>query len=443
MKKIRGAVLALFALTLGSMAALAQTDNTAYGTHALYSDTSGSYNAAFGYSALVDNTTGNSNTAIGFGTLYYATTTSENTAVGAGALSYTTSGNDNTAIGANALYSNTAGSSNTAVGVSALQNNTTATYNTAIGWEALYSNTSGEYNTATGYEALASNTTGTYNSAHGYGALGGNSTGSYNTAEGSFALAESDHGSGSASSAFGYSALPISTGSNNTAVGYEALDNDGTGGDNIGIGYEAGYNITSGTYNIDIGSIGSSSDSGTIRIGTPGTQTSFFAAGIDGVTVSSGVEVFINSSGQLGTVNSSLRFKEDVHDMGDASSAILRLRPVTYRYKQPYADGSKPIDYGLIAEEVAEVYPDLVVRGTDGQIQTVQYQKLTPMLLNELQKQHQLVEQMGKTMAQQQETIRLLKTQQTETIQLLEKRLAALEAQQQSSARLEARVATQ
>jgi len=128
--------------------------------------------------------------------------------------------------------------------------------------------------------------------------------------------------------------------------------------------------------------------------------------------------------------------------MGDSSSAILRLRPVTYRYKQPYADGSKPIDYGLVAEEVAKVYPDLVVKGADGQIQTVQYQKLTPMLLNELQKQHLLLEQMGKTLEQQQETIQLLKAQQTETVQLLEKRLAAMEAGQ-SSARLEARVAAQ
>jgi hypothetical protein len=195
--------------------------------------------------------------------------------------------------------------------------------------------------------------------------------------------------------------------------------------------------------------LGSSSDSHTIRIGTPGTQTSFYAAGVDGVTVSSGVEVYINSSGQLGTVNSSIRFKEDIHDMGDASGAIFRLRPVTYRYRQSYADGSKPVDYGLIAEEVSEVYPDLVVKGADGQIQTVQYQKLTPMLLNELQKQHRLVEKMEKTleqqqeaMARQQETIQLLRAQQTGTFQLLEKRLAALEVVQ-PSARLEARVAVQ
>jgi hypothetical protein len=98
--------------------------------------------------------------------------------------------------------------------------------------------------------------------------------------------------------------------------------------------------------------------------------------------------VYINSSGQLGTVNSSIRYKEDVHDMADASNKLFQLRPVTYRYKQAYADGSRPVDYGLIAEEVAQVYPDMVARDASGQIQTVQYQKLTPMLLNEVQKQH-------------------------------------------------------
>jgi polyhydroxyalkanoate synthesis regulator phasin len=215
-----------------------------------------------------------------------------------------------------------------------------------------------------------------------------------------------------------------------------------TGSYNIGIGFWGGAYVQSGSYNIDIGNnTGTSTDSGTIRIGNS-NQSSFYAAGIDGVTVSSGVPVYINSSGQLGTVNSSIRYKEDVHDMADASSAIFLLRPVTYRYKQPYADGSKPIDYGLIAEEVAKVYPDLVVRNADGDIQTVQYQKLTPMLLNELQKQHRLIEQMEKNAEQQQQTIQLLQAQQTETVQALEKRLTALEAAQPST-RLEARVATQ
>jgi hypothetical protein len=147
-----------------------------------------------------------------------------------------------------------------------------------------------------------------------------------------------------------------------------------------------------------------------IRIGST-SQNSFYAAGVYGVTtaLTGAVEVFVDSAGQLGTKSSSIRFKEDVHDMADASDGLLQLRPVTYRYKQAYADGSQPVDYGLIAEEVAQVYPDLVARNASGQIETVQYSKLTPMLLNEVQKQHQLVEQ------------------QAETIRLLEKRLAALE----------------
>jgi hypothetical protein len=167
------------------------------------------------------------------------------------------------------------------------------------------------------------------------------------------------------------------------------------------------------------------------------------------------IEVMIDENGQLGTVNSSIRFKEDVRDMAAASDGLMRLRPVTYRYKQPYADGSKPIDYGLIAEEVAEVYPDLVVKNADGQIQTVQYQKLTPMLLNEVQKEHKLLEQQEKTIEQQSETIQRQEqsaAQQAETIQrlekqlsalpLLEKRLAALEAAQPSSTMLESRLET-
>jgi hypothetical protein len=134
----------------------------------------------------------------------------------------------------------------------------------------------------------------------------------------------------------------------------------------------------------------------------------------------------------LGTVLSSIRFKEDVHDMDTASSAIFRLRPVTFRYKQPYADRSDPIEYGLIAEEVAKVYPDLVVKDASGQIQTVQYQKLTPMMLNELQKQHQLLEE-------QQAKIEQLEKQMA-AVPALEKRLTALEESQPSSARLEARL---
>jgi hypothetical protein len=208
------------------------------------------------------------------------------------------------------------------------------------------------------------------------------------------------------------------------------------------------YNPVGSNFNIDIGNYGSGNDNGVIRIGTPGWESSFYAAGINGVGVSGGIPVYINSNGQLGTVNSSIRFKEDVHDMAAASDGLMKLRPVTYRYKKAYADGSKPVDYGLIAEEVAEVYPDLVVKNSDGQIQTVQYQKLTPMLLNEVQKEHKQLEQQAATIQQQaatidkqSETIQALQTQ-LAALPLLEKRLAALEAAQPSSTLLETRLVT-
>jgi hypothetical protein len=244
-----------------------------------------------------------------------------------------------------------------------------------------------------------------------------------------------DNVGGNNNTAFGYETLlNNNSGIENVAVGDTALGGNTAGSYNIGIGEGAGGNNQTGSYNIEIGASGTSSESGVIRIGTSGDQTSFYAQGIDGVTVSSGVPVYINSSGQLGTVNSSIRFKEDVHDMSTASDGLMRLRPVTYRYKQPYADGTKPIDYGLIAEEVAQVYPDLVVRSADGQIQTVQYQKLTPMLLNEAQKQRRLLEE-------QEAKIQQLEKQ-LAALPLLEKRLTALEAAQPSTAVLETRLAT-
>jgi hypothetical protein len=227
-------------------------------------------------------------------------------------------------------------------------------------------------NAAVGDLAMYTNTTGSSNAAVGATALYSNSTAGWNTA-------------------IGYAALYKVTSAGNTAVGANALGYATTGGNNIGIGFDAGVSAPASVANsIYIGSQGAASDSGVTRIGTQNTQTSFFAAGISGVNVS-GVPVLVNSSGQLGVASSSRRFKEDIQDMGDSSSGLLRLRPVTFRYKQAYDDGSKPLDYGLIAEEVAEVYPDLAVKGADGQIQTVQYQKLTPMLLNELQKQAEII----------------------------------------------------
>ncbi len=176
-------------------------------------------------------------------------------------------------------------------------------------------------------------------------------------------------------------------GGGNTALGSQALTNT-TGGGNIGIGNFGGYNLTTGGDNIDIGHQGVAGESGTIRIGTPPNHTKAFVAGIRGVTtgVANAINVVIDSNGQLGTISSSRRYKEDIADMGEASERLRALRPVTFRYKTPYADGGKPIQYGLIAEEVAEVFPELAVRNAEGQPETVKYQDLTPLLLNEVQK---------------------------------------------------------
>jgi len=346
----------------------------------------GGFNTTLGFGALASNTTGLQNTATGYQALESNTTGNTNTASGTFALEGNTTGSDNTASGFRALVNNIGGNDNTAGGSGALQFNTTGSYNSAFGAAALDANVTGNMNAASGFSALSNNTTGTNNTASGAFALEGNTTGSQNTALGQFALGAN------------------ATGNNNIAVGNQAANN------------VSGSNSN----NIHIGSQGLANDSGAIRIGTPGAQSSFVAAGVRGITTGSNdaVPVMIDSSGQLGTVSSSRRFKADIQDMGDASSDLLRLRPVTFRYKQPFADGSKPIQYGLIAEEVAEVYPDLVAHSADGQIETVKYQVLDSMLLNELQKEHQQVQS------------------QAEEIRMLQLRLAALEQLLSSTVRI-------
>ena len=175
---------------------------------------------------------------------------------------------------------------------------------------------------------------------------------------------------------------------NNTALGSNALAVNTTGANNTAVGKDAGNLLTTGSNNIDIGHVGAAAEAATIRIGTAATQTKAFVAGIRGITTGSNnaVAVLIDSNGQLGTVSSSRRYKEDIADMGGASARLQALRPVTFRYKQPYANGEKPVQYGLIAEEVAEAFPELAVFNAEGQPETVKYQDLTPLLLNEVQK---------------------------------------------------------
>jgi hypothetical protein len=220
-------------------------------------------------------------------------------------------------------------------------------------------------------------------------------------------------------------------GNSNTANGGGALYSNTTGSGNIALGNNAGQKITTGSYNIAIGNSGLSTDSGVIRLGTVGLQRATFIAGINGVTTSGGVEVFINSSGQLGTVTSSRRFKDDIRDMGSASEKLMNLRPVTFRYKKAAESGAHPLQYGLIAEEVAKVYPDLVQYDKAGKPFTIYYHLLTPMLLNELQKAHRQA-------AAQQNEIALLRRENAD----VKSELASLKLTQQQQTRILAKLTT-
>ena len=200
---------------------------------------------------------------------------------------------------------------------------------------------------------------------------------------------------GSNNTAVGESALFLNTsGARNTAVGEDALRNT-TGDDNTAVGQDAGFRATTGDHNIYLGANvgGVPGEANTMYLGRVGTQTTTFIAGVRGITTGAdAIQVLIDSIGQLGTVSSSRRYKEDIQDMGRASAGLLDLRPVTFRYTQASTDGATPIQYGLIAEEVAAIYPDVVVYNDAGQPETVQYRKVNAMLLNEVQRQHRQIE---------------------------------------------------
>ena len=272
----------------------------------------------------------------------------------------------NVGIGHRALEQNSSGAQNTAVGAFALGSNTTGLYNTAIGTSALASNDDGVYNVAIGQNALITNSSGGNNTAVGAEALRTTSTGGGNTAIGTVSLQSN------------------STGFQNTAIGVGALVNNSTGFRNIAIGGSAGYQVTTEQDNIAIG-IGVSGlpgENSTIRIGRAPLQTAAYIAGISGATSAAGVSVFVNSDGKLGTLTSSARFKENIQDLREGSEGLLKLRPVSFRYK-PEIDAAGLEQYGLVAEEVAAVYPDLVTRDAGGQPEAVRYHLLVPMLLNE------------------------------------------------------------
>lgn len=270
---------------------------------------------------------------------------------------------------------------NTAIGFQALYSSTFSFYNTATGLHALYSNIGGESNTATGVDALYSNTTGSFNTANGYFSLWRNTTGFQNTAIGRYSL------------------LNNTTGKNNTANGAWALAGNSTGSYNIALGFQAGGSITTGGNNIDIGNRGVAGDANTIRIGTTGTQTNAYIAGISGATVPTGAAVIVDAEGHLGTTTSSGRFKEAIKPMDKESEAILALKPVTFRYKHEVDPAGTP-QFGLVAEEVANVNPDLVAHDEQGKPYTVRYEAVNAMMLNEFLKEHKAVQEQGATIAE-------------------------------------------
>jgi trimeric autotransporter adhesin len=411
-------------------------NNTAVGANALHDNTTGGYNVGIGSRALASNTTGdfnmaigtealtnnnaNYNLAVGFRVGFNNTTGHHLTGIGAGALFSNTTGSFNTALGADALDNNTHGDENTAIGYQALFNNIWGNKNTAIGYRALFSYSgSGGDNTAIGDEALFSNTNGTENTAIGEEALFFNTTGLFNTAIGYKALFHNRGEFPGGNTAIGAFALEgNTTGTDNTAIGPAALASNTTGSDNVAVGYRAGLNVGTARNVICIGAEVRGADvSNTTCIGN-----------IYGVTTQNAMTapVIVSADGQLGTVASSERFKNDIATMEKASEAILSLRPVTFHYK---TDTKNTPQFGLIAEEVAKVNPALVLPDKEGKPHSVRYDAVNAMLLNEFLKEHRTVQEQKATIAQLKEDFQSKLTEQQKQIQALTVGLQKVSAQ--------------
>jgi len=347
------------------------------------------FTTAEGQKALFSLTTGFANTAVGWYSLSSNTAGSFNTATGTGTLLFNTA-DENTAFGAATLLFNTTGAQNTAVGVAALLNNTNGGTNTAIGEGVLRSNTEGDANTASGFFALLSNTTGSNNTAIGLLALGSHSSGN-----------------------------------SNTAIGWNALPSDSTGFSNVALGAAAGANVMTAHDVICIG---------TNVIGED-ISNSCYIGSIFGQLSSSGSAVFINSSGKLGTTTSSRRFKEEIKPMVGSSEMLFELKPVTFHYKKEIDPAGTP-QFGLVAEEVEKVNPDLVVRDKEGKPYSVRYEQVNAMLLNEFLKEHRKVEeqqatitQLKSAVAQQEKNFQATAAQQQQQIEALTTGLQKVNAQ--------------
>jgi hypothetical protein len=245
--------------------------------------------------------------------------------------------------------------------------------------------------------------------------------------------------SGQSNTGVGISALSgISTAADNTALGVSALDSVKTGVGNIAIGAGAGTNLGGAeSDNIYIGNAGLGGESGTLRIGTNGTHTATIIQGISGAASTGGDAMFITTGGRIGTVTSSARFKQNVEDIGDSSESLMRLRPVAFRYKPEYDDGSDLQQYGLIAEEVAKVAPDLVRYDETGWPFTVRYHLLNALLLNEVQKQHRQAAAQQEQIHSQTERIAVQAEEDARQRRLIEAQRQEIDAQKTRIDRIE------
>ena len=341
------------------------------------------FTTAEGCNALVSLTTGAGNTGLGWFSLFSNTTGNFNTGVGAGALALNNTDN-NTGVGAGALFLNTTGTENTAVGANALVHNDTGSENNAFGTNALFNNVDGFFNNAHGRNALVNNT-------------------------------------GSENNAFGDLAMENNTsGSSNTAIGDDALRNNVDGSGNVAIGDEAGTGLNPSVSNC-------------IAIGAPGDgpfatfDNTCFIGNIFGEAVSdpgSQVQVYVDQYNVVGVFNSSRRFKHDIQPMGKASETLHKLKPVTFKFNSDWK-GTK--QYGLIAEEVAEVASDLVFRHNNGEIATVRFEQIGAMLLNEFLKEHKKVQALEATVAKQQKGMEILTAQLKEQAAQIQKVSAQIE----------------
>lgn len=286
-----------------------------------------------------------------------------------------------------------AGTENTGAGPGAFAGGV-GSYNTAVGSMALNANANGVGNAAFGASALRSNVSGTGNIALGENSLRNNVGGGRNIAIGQNTM------------------FWNAEGARNTGIGLAALDALTTGDGNTALGDNAGRSLVTGSNNIYLGNAGQNTESGVIRIGDPALATSAYIAGVHGNSpISAAIEVMISSDGRLGSTLSSRRFKEDVESLDTSAGRVMQLRPVRFRYLEQAADGSRPHEYGLIAEEVAEVFPELVVFDSAGAPLTVYYRFIPILMLNELQRQEREIRELREALAAQASAIEELRAE--------------------------------